>query len=103
MQRIVDAIEVFRLRPMANRISSERRDSRKVSGGERLRTRRRTIDMKAARTRLAPIVAAFSQSRSRTVSFLHLHLLFFPRLPTTLHPALQLVPSYLGSGYTANP
>ncbi|HOO54527.1 MAG TPA: hypothetical protein PLM24_05835 [Methanothrix sp.] len=103
MQRVVEAIEVLRLRPMANRISSERRDARKVSGGEWLRTRRRTIDMKAARRRLAPIVAAFSQSRSRTVSFLHLHPLLFPRQSTTPHSALQLVPSYRGSGYAANP
>jgi len=33
---------------------------------------RRTIDMKNARTRLAPMVAAFSQSRSIMVSFLFL-------------------------------
>ncbi len=94
MQRAVDAMEVLRLRPMANRISSEWREERKVSGGERLKTRRRTADMKAARARLAPIVAAFSQSRSRTVSFPFLLL---------LHPALQVVSSYLGSGYVANP
>ncbi len=94
MQRIVDAMEVLRLRPTANRISSERRVARKVSGGERLRTRRRTDDMKAERRRLAPIVVAFSQSRSRTISLLFLLL---------LHTALQLVPSYFGSGYAANP
>ena len=85
MQRAVEATDVLRLRPMANWISSDRREARKVSGGERLRTMRRTIDMKAARTRLAPMVAAFSQSRSIMVSYLFL-------LPLELHP------SYFRSG-----
>jgi len=72
MHRTVEAIDVLRLRPMANWISSDRRVARNVSGGERLRTMRRTIDMKNARTRLAPMVAVFSQSRSIMVSFLFL-------------------------------
>ncbi len=85
MQRRVEATDVLRLRPMANWISSDCREARKVWGGERLRTMRRTIDMKDARTRLAPMVAAFSQSRSTMVSYLFLLLL-----------KRQL--SYLGSG-----
>jgi hypothetical protein len=70
---------------MANRISLELRDARRVSGGERVSTMRRTMHMKAARKRPVPMVAAFSQNRSRMVSLLS-------PLQYKYHP------SYFGSG-----